>query len=223
LQFYGRLNAEARGDAKWTAYDRYSGAASDGDQFALPLNSDRYLKALYLDAEADSGYIRDRNVFGDGITSEDTLSLTARYRNGVFLNYSLICYCPWEGCRAAITGTKGRIEVFQQLGSQIITGDSNSVASIEERYEIKVFPMFGAPYCVPVVMGMGTHGGSDAVLMEDLFSASHKPDPLGHAAGFEAGVASMLMGAAANVSLATGQAVCCEELFPGAATLQVCG
>ena len=106
LLFYGRENAAARGETY--SYDRYTGeeAAAD-DPFALSLDSDETLQNLYLNAEADSGYLRDRNVFGDNITAEDTMSVTARYRNGIILSYSLLAYSPWEGYRAAVTGDRG--------------------------------------------------------------------------------------------------------------------
>ena len=85
LHFYGRENAAARGETY--TYDRYTGEeAAANDPFAISLESDDTLKSLYLNAEADSGYLRDRNVFGDNITAEDTMSVTARYRNGIILS-----------------------------------------------------------------------------------------------------------------------------------------
>ena len=102
LKFYGRENARARG--KTYDYDRYTGVPqAKDDPFALTLDGTFFgteLKGLYLDAEAETGYLRDRNVFGDNITAEDTLAVTARYRGGAVLSYSLLAYCPWEGERA---------------------------------------------------------------------------------------------------------------------------
>jgi predicted dehydrogenase len=64
LSFYGKANAEARGEHY--DYTRYTGeAAAANDPFALQLTSQAALKGLYLDAEAETGYLRDRNVFGD--------------------------------------------------------------------------------------------------------------------------------------------------------------
>jgi hypothetical protein len=60
---------------------------------------------------------------------------------------------------------------------------------------------------VPVAEGAGAHGGGDALLLDDLFRPGTRPDPLGQAAGWLDGVRSELVGAAANRSLATGQAV----------------
>jgi predicted dehydrogenase len=110
LQFYGKKNAEARGEH--VPYDRYTGvAAAAHDPFALRLDRNEELRGLYLAAEAETGYVRDRNVFGEPITIEDTMSVLVRYRNGALLTYGLLAYAPREGLHVAITGTKGRLEL----------------------------------------------------------------------------------------------------------------
>ena len=110
LMFYGAANAAARGEHY--SYARYTGEeAARDDPFALFLDQDPGLRGLYLEAETETGYLRDRNVFGDPITIEDTLCVTARYRNAALLSYSLVAYAPWEGYRVAITGTRGRLEL----------------------------------------------------------------------------------------------------------------
>jgi predicted dehydrogenase len=110
LGFYGRPNAEARGESY--PYARYTGSeAARSDPFALFLDRSAALRGLYLEAEAESGYIRDRNVFGEPITIDDTMAVTARYRNGALLSYCLVAYAPWEGIRVAITGDRGRLEM----------------------------------------------------------------------------------------------------------------
>ena len=38
--------------------------------------------ALYLDAEHEDGYLRDQNVFGDGVTIEDNMAVLVRYARG---------------------------------------------------------------------------------------------------------------------------------------------
>ena len=104
LRFYGRDNAASRGEHY--DYDRYTDEPQAADDpFALSLRAHPALAALYLDAEADDGYRRDRNVFGDGISIEDTVALTARYDSGAVLSYSLVAYAPWEGLRVSITAS----------------------------------------------------------------------------------------------------------------------
>jgi predicted dehydrogenase len=216
LKFYGRKNAEARGEKY--PYDRYTDRPESAeDPFAFSLKSSDFYKGIYLNAEKDSGYVRDRNVFGDHITIEDTMAVLATYRNGVILNYSLIAYSPWEGFRVAISGTKGRIEFNEsrpphqfdlKAGKQ-----ANPQAAIEAQYKITVFPMFGQPYDVPIPKVEGGHGGGDTVLCADLFSPNPPPDPFHRAASHIDGAASILMGIAANKSIATGSPVEVDDLL----------
>ena len=125
LAFYGRKNAEKRGES--VTYTRYTGEADAAtDPFALHLDDNPHkledpdMKGLYLDAEDETGYLRDRNVFGDDITIEDTMAVVARYDSGVVLSYCLVAYAPWEGLRLTITGDRGRIELFEREGNHII-------------------------------------------------------------------------------------------------------
>lgn len=223
LQFYGKANARARNEHY--GYERYTGEAqARDDPFSLHLDGGNTggiggeaIKSLYLDAEAETGYIRDRNVFGDDISIEDTMAVMARYDNGVVLNYSLIAYSPWEGFRAAITGDKGRIEVYVKHGSHIIAGQSEAElakAQAEGQEEsVTVFPMFGRPYPVDVPQGQGGHGGGDVILLDQLFSPDPPDDPFNRAASHADGTASLLVGVCANQSIATGQPVDCNAVF----------
>src|ERR671922_295933 len=86
LALYSRANAEGRGES--SRYPRYTGHAdAKDDPFALFLDRSQTLRGLYLEAEAETGYIRDRNVFGEPITLEDTMTVTARYRSAMLLSY----------------------------------------------------------------------------------------------------------------------------------------
>jgi len=218
LKFYGRENAAARGQTY--DYDRYTGNVDPKDDpFALILEGgESPMSKLYAEGEAADGYIRDRNVFGDNITITDTMAVMVQYGNGVILNYSLLAYSPWEGFRAAITGSKGRIEVYEKHGSHIIMGQSDAeLAAAQESGRdqyITVFPMFGQPYDVEIPKASGGHGGGDPVLLEDIFSPNPPNDPFRRAAGHVDGAASILVGISANESMRTGQAVRCEDLVP---------
>lgn len=217
LSFYGRENAEARGEHY--AYQRYTGAPEAADDpFALFLDEKEGFKGLYLAAEAETGYLRDRNVFGEPITIEDTMSVTARYRNGAILSYCLIAYSPWEGLRVAITGTKGRIEleVVENINHLLGDGQAKALGASKESFKsaaIRVCPMFGDAYEVPALAGEGGHGGADPVMLEQLFSPNPPPDPYNRAASHIDGAASVLTGIAANESIRTGQLIQIDDLI----------
>ncbi len=215
LSFYGRENAEARGEHY--RYARYTGVPEAAhDPFALFLDQKAAFRGLYLDAEAESGYLRDRNVFGEPITIEDTMAVTARYQNGAIMSYCLIAYSPWEGLRVAITGNKGRVELDVLENVNHLLGDNQTAASTTafKQVHLRVFPMFGAPYEVPLDTGEGGHGGADPVMLEQIFSPTPPPDPYHRAASHVDGAASILVGISANELMKTGRLVQVNDLFP---------
>jgi predicted dehydrogenase len=218
LSFYGRANAAARGESY--DYIRYTGVeAARNDPFALSLTSQEALKGLYLDAEAETGYLRDRNVFGEPITIEDTMTVTARYDNGALLSYCLVAYSPWEGLRVAITGDKGRIEmdIEESITHLLGDGERKDVQASKGPFKqarLRVFPMFGRPYEVEPPSGEGGHGGADPVMLEQIFSPTPPPDPFRRTASHLDGAASVLVGIAANQSMNSGQLVRIDDLFP---------
>jgi len=209
LSFYGRAAAAGRGESY--PYSRYTGQA-DGDPFALDLTRSPMLRGLYLEAEEQSGYLRDRNVFGDEISIEDTMIVAARYRSGALLSYSLVAYSPWEGLRVAITGDRGRVELYERHGAHVIeqtpTGHPSG-AGTERR--IRLFPMFRSPVEIEIPPAGGPHAG-DNVMLEQIFAPSPPPDPWDRAASHLDGAAAVLLGAAANRALAEGVPVRLDQL-----------
>ena len=205
LNFYGMANAEKRGVTDF--YHRcYGNEAAKNDHFAIDLESNEELREIYLNAEADSGYIRDRSVFSDDISIEDTMGVTVKYKNGAILTYSLNAYMPWEGFVIAINGSKGRIEVKVVEQSYINAGGDKANEGALKTKSIQVHPMFGAPYEVPVEEKEGGHGGGDPVLLNDIFGVPEE-DPFNRAASHIDGAMSILTGIAANKSIASGMPV----------------
>ena len=211
LNFYGRQNAEKRG-VKNFYYRCHGSEAAKGDHFAIDMDSNPVLKAMYLDAEADSGYIRDRSVFGDDISIEDTMGVLVRYKNNVIMTYSLNSYMPWEGFNVMINGSKGRIEYHAVERPYINAGGDKKNEGATRSYEIKVCPMIGEPYLVPIVKIEGGHGGGDPVMLEDLFHPGAQEDPFHRAADHVDGIKSILTGVAANQSIASGLPVKVDTL-----------
>ncbi len=228
LYFYGKKAAAERGEKY--SYDRYTGVeAAKNDPFALILDEGNgreakaftkgdALKRLYLDAEQETGYLRDRNVFGDHVNIEDTMAVMARYRNGIILNYNLVAYSPWEGYQMSIMGTKGRLEFVDRHGSHIIRGQSDEDLAAEQNQakkgkSLRIFPLFKPDYEVQVPEGTGGHGGGDRIMLEQIFSDNPPADPFNRAASHIDGAASILMGISANQSIATGMPVNCDDLI----------
>jgi hypothetical protein len=125
------------------------------------------------------------------------------------MSYSLNAFCPCEGYRVSISGDGGRIEYIERHFSHIITGDREVKrdADGEENTQLILHPLFEPARVIPIVKAPGDHGGGDPLIQEQIFSASPPPDNHRRGAGHEQGAASLLVGAAANRSLATGQPV----------------
>lgn len=210
LMFYGKANAEKRGETKF--YQRATGNEyAKDDPFALHLDSNAHLKGLYLDAEHEDGYQRDQSVFGDGISIEDTMGVMVKYKNKAILTYSLNAYLPWEGFNVNINGSKGRIEMKVVEKSYVNSGGDKADEGALKAKTITVFPMFAAPYQVEIEEGVGGHGGGDPILLKDIFD---KPsdDRFNRAASHVDGAMSILTGIAGNISLRTGQPVAVDKL-----------
>jgi len=200
LRFYGRENAEERGVTRF--YSRAHGQPNaQDDPFALHMEGDKSLVGLYLNPEKEDGYYRDQSVFGDGISIEDTLTLCVRYDTGVLFSYSLVAYSAWEGVRAALNGTKGRIE-FRDYHSSYINASSSSDMSdkVTASSQIMVFPHWEKPYRVDLEEAKGSHGGGDPRLLVDIFGDPPE-DRTRRAADHFAGARSILVGIAGNRSM----------------------
>lgn len=213
LRFYGAENAAVRGTGARPERGTHEG---DHDPFELDLRDDPRLKALYLDAEQHDGYLRDRDVFGEGITIEDNLALVVDYASGATLSYSLNAHAPWEGYRVAVNGTLGRAELdVVERGAVLVdeglhpvldpsatgAGASTSLRPVTER--LLVQRHWEEAFEVPLDGGEGGHGGGDALLLRDVF-VGPGDDPLARPADWTDGVRSISVGIAGNRSLATG-------------------
>jgi hypothetical protein len=119
---------------------------------------------------------------------------------------------PWEGFNVNINGSKGRIEYNVVEQSYINSGGDPNQEGATKGKKITVYPMFDAPYIVPIEDAAGGHGGGDRVMLDDIFG-SPAPDRFSRAAGAEDGAASILTGIAANKSIAGGMPVQIKDLL----------
>ncbi len=219
LGFYGRENAEERGETRF--YHRTHGSANaKNDPFALHMKDGPLMKALYLNAEADDGYLRDQSVFGDNISIEDDMSVLVRYRNKATMTYHLTAYSPWEGYRIMFNGTGGRLE-FTVNENPYVSGAKDDFNMPEIRgYEpakdadaiqILLRPLWKKPVRIPVESGKGGHGGGDVRLLDDIFGKKRN-DPFNTAANHIDGAMSIMTGICANRSFETGMPVRVSDL-----------
>ena len=192
-QFYGPTRAERGVRCSTCQYAKTC-------EFFVDFKKQPKLKALYFDAESEDGYFRDGCVFSEEIDIYDTMSVNVRYVSGAQLAYSLIAYSPYEGWRASITGTQGRMEL-QVIESGPLTPSARAPQTI------RTFDAAGTITEHSIQMSAGGHGGGDPLLLRRLFGGAVLPDPLGHMAGSRAGAMSILIGIGANQAIKTGAAV----------------
>ncbi|RST25368.1 gfo/Idh/MocA family oxidoreductase [Streptomyces sp. WAC04770] len=207
LRFYGAANAPGPRPA------RGHGAPELGrDPFLLDLTSDPRLAGLYLEAEGEDGYLRDRDVFGEGISIHDNMAVLVRYDSGALLTYSLNAHAPHEGYRVAFNGTRGRLEleVCERVWTPPHAAVDASAAGKEHTpgawERLTVHPHWQRAREVPIENAGGSHGGGDRLLLDDVLRGPGE-DRLARQAGHVAGIRSVLVGVAANRSARTGRPV----------------
>lgn len=174
--------------------------------FRLNIEADGKLRPLYLESEAADGYLRDRCVFDDDITIEDTMQVQVDYANAVSLNYSLVAYSPWEGLEVVFHGTKGElrhktVEVHGVFGGKRSKPTADATTT-------EIHRAGEAPYQVDVWHGAGGHGGADPVMLGYIFDPQGmEPDRYARSSNHQAGAMSILTGIAANQSIRQGEIV----------------
>ncbi len=197
LQFYGPTRKE-RGERCLTC------PHTQTCEFYMDMRQNEHLVKLYLNAEKEDGYFRDRCVFADEIDIEDRMLLLVKYSGGAHMGYTLNAFLPYEGYRIAFNGTEGRLE------AEVI--DNDPWDTHPPYRTIRYFPLHKPPLILNVPKATGGHGGGDELLLRHLF-LENQPDPLKHAAGSRAGAMSILTGVAANKSMASGQPVRIADLL----------
>ncbi len=187
--------------------------AADDCSFYLDMSSSDKLSGMYLDAEDEDGYLRDRCVFSPEINIWDTRALTVKYNNSALMSYSLNNYAPYEGYKIAFIGTEGRIEQ-DVVEASYISGHDGELErrTPENNVRLEVFPLFEESYKIDVQVEEGGHGGGDVRLLKDIFLENHSDDPLQRKAGGFDGAMSILTGIAARRSIEKNKPVKINEL-----------
>lgn len=189
-------------------------------EYALDIENHEIYKKIYLAAEEEDGYFRDRCIFSEEIDIEDTLALSIRYKSGIVCAYSLNAHGPYEGMKFSICGREGRIEV-EWLRSGIYAQEPQKNIRVYNRMQeeityklpkVAVFSKNMAGADQVTKDNQGGHDGADPMLRAAIFrGCTH--DPLGQLASTRAGAMSLGIGAAANISMAEDRAVYLKEIF----------
>lgn len=219
LRFYGRANGRA--NDLYRDYDRATGnPQAANDPFALVMKPGDRNWDLYRSNEHHDGYLRDQNVFGDGISIHDDMSVLVRYANNATMTYHLTAYSPWEGWRLMVNGSKGRLEAVQEENAYLEQGNDPRLEQLGASIPVQegavkhllIRPLWGKPYEVPVGDEAGSHGGGDHRMLDDLFLGAGE-DPLHRRADHQDGIWSIMTGIAANRSFSTGLPVSVDALL----------
>ena len=187
LRFYGPTRKE-RGERCSTC--RYGKTC----EFFTDYSNNPFMKEFYFDAEVEDGYHRDGCVFDEEIDIYDSMSAAVKYSGGALLTYSLIAYSPYEGWKASINGTEGRMEAAEF---------HSGPRAAETSYRMQIFDRQGNAVTHEVMKSSGMHGGGDGRIREMLFRGNVS-DPLGHFAGSHDGLKSAMIGICANRSIREG-------------------
>lgn len=164
------------------------------------------LKQLYLECEDVDGYYRDRCVFSEEIDIEDSLSVNVQYSGGAVMSYSLTAHSPYEGMRLVLNGTEGRMEITRKSSSAINFQESSKDI-------LRIYNRKGEEITINVPNGTAEgHGGADDNLRDRIFKQRGE-DPLGQMADIRAGMMSIGIGMAANISMAEKRRVLLSEFY----------
>lgn len=195
-RFYGSIRDE-RGERCLTCEHKSK------CEFYIDITNNESLRKLYFDAEKEDGYHRDGCVFSESINIYDTMSVNLKYSSGALLTYSLISHSPYEGWRATINGSKGRLEIGENYSGQQSKEPCNIIRLYNRKGEF-------ITYNVPREEGI--HGGGDVRLRRMIFVGDVE-DTIGQLADSRAGAMSLLIGAGANISIKEKRPVMIDELL----------
>lgn len=152
---------------------------------------------LYINAEHEDGYLRDRCAFDSDTDIYDNMSVSVRYKGGALLTYSLNLFNTYEGYKISITGDKGRVEISEphkEQGIWLPYHKLRLVISAEEE-QVYIVPKEG-----------GGHGGADERMVEMLLGSGEEDSLCQRADSFE-GFKSALIGICANKSIKENKAI----------------
>ena len=158
------------------------------------------MQEMYVNHEKYDGYMIDRCVFDEAIDTYDTMALTVEYQNGVLMAYSESSAAMYEGFKLSVNGSEARMEVQAFSNGGLRGGEHPDYIRIIRPGHENITVIDKAPAV------SGDHGGADNAFRRVLFLGEEPQFPYQRANSLD-GAYSILIGAAANESIRTGNIV----------------
>jgi len=165
------------------------------------------MKEMFFDQETYDGYIVDKCVFREDVDIYDSMTINVEYDGGCVLSYTEASHAAYEGWKMTLNGSKGRMEIAsydRSSGGLKADEPFDFIRIIDHDNNVTTYPM---PVPKP-----GSHGGSDPALRQVLFGNA-TPEIPSQKAGALDGAYSVLIGAAANQSIAEGRIITIRDMM----------
>lgn len=173
--------------------------------FFVDFAADDQARRLYLDAESADGYVRDRCLFDESIDIEDQAAVLYSYENGVRVVYSLIAYAAYEGQLIVLEGTEARLEyeIVHSMDSSIAARVVPGLDEVTGERLTLIHPRHDRE-AIDIPAAAGEHGGCDPALRQEFFGQPWTSPQTERMAVVDEAIQAVLIGAAANASIADG-------------------
>ena len=161
---------------------------------------------------ADHIYTPDQCVFDAEADIEDFFNIFVMYEGNIPMSYTLFACANYEGEDFVVEGTEGRLEMTRHAFRKPASRGGDAL-TLRKENSLKIY-RFGNPepecYDAEDDIKDSDHGGCDELIYRDLF-ANGRSEML---ATLEDGIFAVLIGAAANVSMASnGSRVDINDIF----------
>jgi predicted dehydrogenase len=177
--------------------------------FYVDLTNDNFRSSMYFKAMEPGAYTPDLCVFDPEIDAEDYAAVSYRYENGVNVMFELCAYSTYEGVLINVEGSTGRIEYINRINTSSLALSAEHGTERALGTWIKLYRFEKPPEDITYQEVKGGHGGADPRMLADLLGNQ----PTKARASLEDGIQAVLIGAAANRSIAEGRPIAVQDLL----------
>ena len=176
----------------------------------VDLRKDTLRSKLYFQSKEPGGYTPDLCVFDPEIDAEDHATVGYECENGVQVSFHLCAHASQEGVILHVEGSKGRLEHSLLDDTAPLAQDGRYGNTTIKAMTLRVRSFEKPAEDIPVEERKGGHWGADPLMLSEILGAR----PPSHCmASMEDGIQAVLVGAAANLSIAEGRRVDVQSLL----------